>query len=254
MLVNLYINLLNCNLFFLNLHTKLRILPMKKTIIVIIFFISSIINTINGQIANCSKIKTYLVSNKLFQNKSIFKDSTKNIFTKYTIENGDTIPYFLLKEIIIKYPFKNKRQMRRYYKKMSRLEYYVKKVYPYALLASAKINEINLKLENVKNKKKRREIIKYEYSKLMHDFKKPLSKLSINQGRVLIRLIYRETNNSAFYHIQDFKGKFTAYFWQTIARLFGNNLKSTYDPYGEDCDIEYFVLKLQKSQGKNMLQ
>jgi len=221
---------------------------MKRTIIVIIFFIFNIINTINGQITSCYKFKPYLLSNKLVQNKSTSRDSTKRIFTPCTMENGDTIPSFLLKEIIIKHPFKSKKQMQRYYKRMNRLEYYVKKVYPYALLASSKINEINLKLENIKNKKSRRKIIKYEYSKLMHEFKKPLSKLSIAQGRILIRLIYRETNNSAFYHIQDFKGKFTAYFWQTIARLFGNNLKSTYDPYGKDYDIEHFVLKLQKSQ------
>jgi len=222
---------------------------MKKIIIVIIFFISNILSTINEKIATCNNVLPYTLGNNSFQHK-IFKDSIKTIFTRCIIENGDTIPHFQLKEILILTPTRNKRQIRRYYKRMNRLEYYVKKVYPYAQIASAKINEINFKLKNIKNKKERRKIIKKEYSDLMRKFKQPLSKLTIKQGCILVRLIYRETNNSAFHHIQEFKGKFTASFWQTIARLFGNNLKSTYDPYGKDYDIEQIVLKLQKSKAQ----
>jgi len=223
---------------------------MKKIIIVIIFFISSILSTINEKIATCNNVLPHTLGNISFQQKPILKDTIKKTFTRCIIENGDTIPHFQLKEIVILTPIKNKRQLRRYYKRMSRLEYYVKKVYPYAQIASAKINEINFRLRNIKNKKERKKIIKSEYSNLMQKFKKPLSKLTFKQGRILIRLIYRETNNSAFHHIQEFKGKFTASFWQTIARLFGNNLKSTYDPYGKDYDIEQIVLKLQNQKHK----
>lgn len=73
-------------------------------------------------------------------------------------------------------------------------------------------------------------------------------KLTITQGRILIRLIYRETNNSAFAHIKEYKGSVNAYFWQSLALLFGNNLKADYEPYGKDADIEEIVLAIRRGE------
>lgn len=106
-----------------------------------------------------------------------------------------------------------------------RLEYNVRKVYPYARIAATKVNEIEKKLAGVTKEAEKKKIIKEEYAQLMKTFKAPLMKLSITQGRILIRLIYRETNHSSFAHIREYRGTVNAYFWQSIALLFGNNRK-----------------------------
>ena len=134
----------------------------------------------------------------------------------------------------------------RYNRRNTRLEYNVRKVYPYALLAAAKINEIEEKLTHTTKESERKAIIREEYARLMKTFKTPLMKLSVTQGRILVRLIYRETNHTSFAHIREYKGAVNAYFWQSLALLFGNNLKAAYDPYGEDAEIEEIVQRIQQ--------
>ncbi len=164
------------------------------------------------------------------------------------IVNGDTLPHILLKEYTIQGKKHTSSWYKRYNRKKSRLEYNVKKAYPYAKIAARKINEINNRLASVTNKKEQKKIIQAEYHEMMKVFKKPLMKLSITQGRILIRLIYRETNHTSFAHIREYKGAFNAYFWQSIALLFGNNLKTTYDPLGEDAEIEEIVRKIESGE------
>ena len=96
------------------------------------------------------------------------------------------------------------------------------------------------------SERERRHIIKEEYTDLMRRFKQPLTRLTVTQGKILVRLIYRETNNSAFTHIREYKGAFNAYFWQSIALLFGNNLKADYDPLGKDRAIEEIVQMIER--------
>ena len=133
-------------------------------------------------------------------------------------------------------------------KRNLRLEYNVRKVYPYARIAANKVNEIERRLSQITKESERRKILKEEYSQLMKTFKAPLMKLSITQGKILIRLIYRETNHTSFAHIREYRGTVNAYFWQSIALIFGNNLKTAYDPQGEDAEIEKIVQKIL--QGK----
>ena len=86
----------------------------------------------------------------------------------------------------------------RQHRRQTRLEYNVRKVYPYARIAAGKVNEIEQKLSAVTREADRKKIIKEEYNQLMKTFKAPLMKLSITQGRILIRLIYRETSHTSF--------------------------------------------------------
>ncbi|MFR7823448.1 MAG: DUF4294 domain-containing protein [Odoribacter splanchnicus] len=116
--------------------------------------------------------------------------------------------------------------------------------YPYARIAAGKVNEIEQKLSAVTREADRKKIIKEEYNQLMKTFKAPLMKLNITQGRILIRLIYRETSHTSFAHIREYRGTVNAYFWQSIALIFGNNLKAAYDPQGEDAEIEEIVQKI----------
>lgn len=167
------------------------------------------------------------------------------------IVKGDTIPYVLLDEVIVKGKIHNARWYKRHNQRNIRLEYNVRKVYPYARIAAAKVNEIEDKLTKITKESERRKVVKEEYAQLMKTFKTPLMKLSITQGRILIRLIYRETSHTSFAHIREYRGTVNAYFWQSIALLFGNNLKAAYDPNGEDAEIEEIVQKILAENKKN---
>ncbi len=164
------------------------------------------------------------------------------------LHHGDTIPHIYLETVNV---YGKGRHATRYFKRQKRnlrLEYNVRKVYPYARIAARKVNEIEYRLSQITKESERRKILKEEYSQLMKSFKTPLMKLSISQGKILIRLIYRETNHTSFAHIREYRGTVNAYFWQSIALIFGNNLKAAYDPQGEDAEIEKIVQKIL--QGK----
>lgn len=160
------------------------------------------------------------------------------------VREGDTIPHVWLDEVLVKGKKHSSNWYNRHNQRNARLDYNVRKVYPYAQIAANKVNEIERKLSLVKKESDRKKIVKEEYAELMKTFKTPLMKLSINQGRILIRLIYRETNHTSFTHIKEYRGTVNAYFWQSLALLFGNNLKTAYDPRGEDAKIEEIVQKI----------
>ena len=69
--------------------------------------------------------------------------------------------------------------------------------------------------------------------------------MSRSQGKILIKLVYREIGNTSYELVKEYRGDFSAVFWQGIARIFGSNLKSTYEPNGEDADIEYIVRMIE---------
>ena len=79
----------------------------------------------------------------------------------------------------------------------------------------------------------------------MDRFEKEVRKLTVSQGIILVKLIDRETGRTSYQVIKELKGNVTAFFWQGIARIFGNNLKTEYDPEGEDRVIEDIVLGIE---------
>ena len=164
------------------------------------------------------------------------------------VSEADTLPHVYLQEVKVKGKNLYKKKYIRSARRQTRLEYNVKKVYPYARIAAEKIQQIDRQIDQTKDKSKRKEIIKKEYKALMKSVQQPLMKLSITQGRILVRLIYRETNNSAFAHIKEYKGSVNAYFWQSLALLFGNNLKADYAPYGKDREIEDIVKRIERGE------
>ena len=89
------------------------------------------------------------------------------------------------------------------------------------------------------------ELMKKIEDELLSRYKNELKKMSISDGRVLIKLIDRETGRTSYSIIKEFRGSFAAAFWQGIARIFRNNLKDEYDPYGEDALIEQIVTLIE---------
>ena len=163
-----------------------------------------------------------------------------NLVLQHRIINNDTIPHVNLQEVpvIPPYQFKNKRHKRRY----GKLVRNVKKVLPYARSAGKKVNTINTHLATLSSEKEKKDYLKEAEKELFDEFEKPLRKLTFSQGRLLIKLINRETGDTTYELIKHFKGGFSAFFWQSVARLFGSNLKAEYHKDGEDQMIEHIIL------------
>jgi hypothetical protein len=124
----------------------------------------------------------------------------------------------------------------------TRLRNAVYVTYPYARVAGHTINDINAKLTTVKNKKQRKEYIKSREKELRKSFSEPLSKLSVYQGRVLMKLINRQTGNNCYEIIKEYKGGMNARLYQTVAFFFGSSLKQKWDLSDKtDRQIENFA-------------
>ena len=165
----------------------------------------------------------------------------------YITPEGDTIPGSVLPPVEVYAKLTGK--WKRYWAEWTRLRNAVYVTYPYAIAASRVMNDINARLENVTDRKQRRAIIKSREKELKKDFADKLTQLSVYQGKVLMKLIYRQTGNNCYEIIQEYKGGFNAAFWQTIAVVFGSNLKQNYDPYGKDLDMEKIVHDVQLMYG-----
>ncbi len=161
--------------------------------------------------------------------------------------DGDTIPCSWLQDIYVT------GQLRGIYKKRyaewTRLRNAVYVTYPYAIKASQVMNSINAQLANVKDKKKRKEIIQANEKQLKSEFADKLTQLSVYQGKVLMKLINRQTGNNCYEIIDDYKGRFSAGFWQTVALIFGSNLRQPYNPNGDDHDMETIVQDVERMYG-----
>ncbi|MFW5891924.1 MAG: DUF4294 domain-containing protein [Bacteroidota bacterium] len=164
--------------------------------------------------------------------------------TRAVIYKGDTIPYIKLKAFAFVAPkhFKNNREKRRY----TRLVYNIKKVYPYARLAGLKYRQYSEQLAEIDSEYERKKMTKQIENEIKEQFEDDLKKLTISQGHILIKLIDRETQHSSYDLLKDFRGIFTAVFWQSFGRIFGYNLKTKYDPDGEDKKIEEVVLLIER--------
>lgn len=163
------------------------------------------------------------------------------------IVGSDTMTY---REMEMVFVFgKMTEEQKEKYRKWTRLRNAVYVTYPFAKKAGYIFNDINFNLQNIHDKKKRKAYIKSRESELKKEFADPLTKLSVYQGKVLMKLINRETRNTCFEIIKEYKGGVTANFWQTIAWVFGSSLKQQYNPAGEDEEMEGIVQEVARMYG-----
>jgi hypothetical protein len=157
--------------------------------------------------------------------------------------DGVTLPEVEIKEVTVyAHPqFPKKSDFRKY----ERLVYNLKRVYPYALIVRNRLAQVNSDIMNIKNEKERKEYLKKVEKNVFAEYEDDIRDMTISQGRLLIKLIDRETQNTSYVLIKDYRGKFAAAFWQGIARIFGTNLKEEYDPYGEDAIIESIIKEIE---------
>lgn len=133
-------------------------------------------------------------------------------------------------------------------KAFNKLRRDVLKAYPYARLAADKLKYINDSVARIPNEKARKRFIKATEDEMKAQFEKDLRKLTFTQGRILIKLVDRETGRTSYSLVKDLRGSFQAFFWQSLARLFGANLKSEYKPEDEDLLIESIVQQIERGE------
>jgi Domain of unknown function (DUF4294) len=136
--------------------------------------------------------------------------------------------------------------MRKRLEEWTRLRNAVYVTYPFAKKAGAIMNEMNVKLAKMTDESDKKAYIKSREKELKKEFADPITNLSVYQGQVLMKLINRQTGNNCYDIIKEYKGGFTARFWQTVAFFFGSSLKQPYDAKGDDKQIEIFVQEVER--------
>jgi hypothetical protein len=166
-------------------------------------------------------------------------ESQSSYFQQYVVEDSDTLYLMDIDELtVIAIPkFKNKRD----WKKYSRMVYNLPRVYPYAQIAKNKLAEMDRQFAKIHNRRQRKEYIKTVEKEMTNQYKAALKKLTISQGKMLIKLINRETETTVYQIVKEMKGGFLAFFWQSVASIFGASLKYKYDKNGDDAILEKLV-------------
>ena len=157
--------------------------------------------------------------------------------------DGQTYPLVELKEIIV--TARMPRGVRFDYRRHARLVYNIRRVYPYALIVRDEFGRINRLLETMPDEKEQRNFLQQYEKDLFQRYEEDMKKLTFSQGKILIKLIDRETQITSYELIREYRGKFSAAFWQGIARIFGANLKTTFDGNGEDYLMEQVVREIE---------
>lgn len=120
--------------------------------------------------------------------------------------------------------------------------YNIKKVYPYAVQASIILRDIDKEYSQLKTKKEKKAYIDKMEKEAFRDFEKPIRSFTYSQGRLLIKLVDRQTNRTAYSILKEFKGGFSAFFWQSVAVVFSSSLKYEFDAEGNDRLLNELIL------------
>ena len=171
------------------------------------------------------------------------------VFYRYknpTIENGETIYTYLMPELPVYPPmkFKNEQQRKQYNKLVNN----VKRVLPLAKKANMMLSETYDVLESLPTKKEKDEHIKAVERDLKKQYTPEMKKLTYSQGKLLIKLVDRECNQSSYEIVQAFLGPARATFYQIFAWTFKASLKKEYDPQGDDRLVERIVRQVETGQ------
>lgn len=160
-----------------------------------------------------------------------------------TVYENDTIPLiFLPQYTVFALPvFKSKREARRWDKTVRN----VKKVYPYAHMAGEKMREYEIELMKLPNERARKAFLNQAEKELKDKYLNELKSLTFSQGKILLKLLDRETGNTSYDLLKELRGRVMAFFWQSLGKLFGYDLKEPYDPQGKDRDIEFIVQMIE---------
>lgn len=162
------------------------------------------------------------------------------------ITEDDTLPQVDLPIVVITdfHPERSEEYQRKWDLLMKR----VVKVYPYAKVAGELMRAYDRQLSELTTKKDRKAYLNMAEEELKREFEGEIRDMTVREGYILIKLIDRETGDTSYELIKQLKGGFTAFMWQTVARIFGSNLKENYDSEGEDQMIEEIVAMIEAGE------
>ena len=180
----------------------------------------------------------------IFSVSSIAQD--KLLIAPFTIVNGDTFFIADVPEVEV-LAFKNKEEQKKY----NILKRRVLKVYPFAISAKEKLMNIQVGLDSIPKRRHKKRYTKEVAKWVKEEYADRLKNLTMSEGKILVKLIFRETNTSSYEIVKSYRGRFNAFFWQTMAKFWDNNLKTEYDPVNnrEDMLIEHILIQA-KLEGK----
>lgn len=159
---------------------------------------------------------------------------------------GDTLPELRIHAVVVDADSSPKNPA--YKKRYKELKSKVIEVYPYAEVAGLLMNHYEKKLEGMDLEARKKLFMKKVENDLKAEFKSDITGLTVSEGRVLMKLIDRETGNSSYEIIEELRGNFSALFWQGVARVFGHDLKTGYDPVEDDRIVEDIVLDIKSGE------
>lgn len=166
--------------------------------------------------------------------------------TPVVISGTDTVPVFELPDVLVEATMtaRTRRQVAR----IDRLTRNVQKVFPYALTTAKLLDQYEYDLTNISRESDKDLYLKLAEAELKAEFEDELKDMTRNQGRLLIKLIDRETGYTSYDLVKQLRGSFQAWVWQGVAKLFGNDLKDDYDPSGDDAVIEAIVRRIENHE------
>ena len=170
----------------------------------------------------------------------------KLLISNFSIIDGDTFFIADVPEVEV-LAFKDKDERKKYYILKRR----VLKVYPYALTAKTKLQSIQNGLDSIPKRRHKKRYTKEVANWVKVEYTDRLKNLTMSEGKILVKLIFRETNTTSYEIVKSYRGRFNAFFWQTMAKFWNNNLKTEYDPVNnrEDMLIEHILIQA-KLEGK----
>ena len=208
------------------MHWLHRLILYKRRLMLVVIIITATTYNVHAQAGINDTLTTYAVvyDGDTIEAKTL---STVDFYARYTKDN-----------------ISNRA-------KWTRLRNAIIITYPYAMRSGTILNEMNEKLAGITDKSERKTYIKSREKELKKEFTDPLTNLSIYQGKVLMKLINRETGNNCYEIIKEYKGGFTARFYQTVAFFFSSNLKQPYDAKGDDLQMELILKEVCQTYGFN---
>lgn len=170
---------------------------------------------------------------------------TVAVYHTATLDDGEVVPLFPIEEVVVRanYVWKSEDARQQYL----RLKRNVLRVLPYAIYAQKRYQQLDHDLALATNKREEKRLIKICEDEIKYKFNTEIKNLTISQGKILIKLIERQTGNTSYELVKDMKGGMTAFLYQGIAKVFGHNLKSTYNPQ-EEFEIENIIRSYERTR------
>lgn len=162
------------------------------------------------------------------------------------VQGVDTIPTYTLDPVLVE--ARMTRRVRRNAERIDRLTRYVQKVYPYAVITAKLLDEYDHDLADIKTENDKELYMKLAEAELKAEFEQDIKGMTITQGRILVKLIDRQTGHTSYELVKQLRGSFQAWMWQGVARIFGNDLKGEYDPEGDDKLVESIVRRIESGE------